>query len=293
MMKGYIYKYTFPDGKVYIGQTVRPIAARHREHTMPSTGKFNVGFWEAWQKYGNAKLETLETVDAKDASELTSILNRLEARYVDVFKALDPQFGYNRIPGGYATSATKKVLMKSFRKLIPEVWGERAFFYQSLKNKIELLFDEPVILDPEEIAFVNESVLPIVDEDYRGFITISDNGELQIDIDSSDDKVDDDLEDFLIDETYSWLTFAVNEIEECERDEVYRSIWDYVLSNSAAILSERAILKMDKEGHIIKEYESITEVMHDLNLSYSANIYYALEGKQKTAYGFVWKWKNH
>jgi hypothetical protein len=51
-MKGYIYKYTFPDGKVYIGQTVRPVAARHREHITPSTGRVNVGFWEAYQKYG-------------------------------------------------------------------------------------------------------------------------------------------------------------------------------------------------------------------------------------------------
>ena len=292
-MNGFIYKYTFPDGKVYIGQTVRPIAARHREHTMPSSGKYNVGFWEAWQKYGDAKLEILETVDAKDASELTSTLNRLESAYVDEYNALNPQFGYNRVPGGYATSATKKALMKYFWKLVPKVWGERAIFFKILRNKIDLLFEEPVYLEPEEIAFVNESVLPIVDDDYRGFITISDNGELSINIDSSDDEADEDLDDFLIDETYSWLTFAVKEIEECERDEVYRVIWDYVLSNSSSILSEKAILKIDKEGNVVKEYESITEVMHDLNLSYSANIYNVLEGKQKTAYGFVWKWKNH
>ena len=48
-MKGYIYKYTFPDGKVYIGQTRRPIELRHAEHLNPSTGPLNPGFWEAYQ----------------------------------------------------------------------------------------------------------------------------------------------------------------------------------------------------------------------------------------------------
>ena len=40
-MKGYIYKYTFSDGKVYVGQTRRHISIRHREHMSPSTGPLN------------------------------------------------------------------------------------------------------------------------------------------------------------------------------------------------------------------------------------------------------------
>ena len=36
----------------------------------------------------------------------------------------------------------------------------------------------------------------------------------------------------------------------------------------------------------------MAEVMHDLNLKSPVNIYNALEGKQKTAYGYIWKYKN-
>ena len=51
VMKGYIYKYTFPDGKVYIGQTRRDPQIRHREHISPVTGSTNGGFWRAYSTF--------------------------------------------------------------------------------------------------------------------------------------------------------------------------------------------------------------------------------------------------
>ena len=45
-MKGIIYKYTFPDGKVYIGQTRRHPEKRKREHLAKDVGPTNKGFWE-------------------------------------------------------------------------------------------------------------------------------------------------------------------------------------------------------------------------------------------------------
>lgn len=32
MNKGYIYKYTFPNGKIYIGQTKTSVEQRHKQH---------------------------------------------------------------------------------------------------------------------------------------------------------------------------------------------------------------------------------------------------------------------
>lgn len=74
-MKGYIYKYTFPDGKVYIGQTRRPIEIRHSEHLNPSTGPLNPGFWEAYQKLGMPVLTVLETVEDDDQTRLIQLLH--------------------------------------------------------------------------------------------------------------------------------------------------------------------------------------------------------------------------
>ena len=51
-MKGIIYKYTFSDGKVYIGQTRRPQEIRKREHLNAIVGPTSSGFWDAYQCQG-------------------------------------------------------------------------------------------------------------------------------------------------------------------------------------------------------------------------------------------------
>ena len=45
------HKYTFPDGKVYIGQTRRDPQIRHREHISPVTDPTNGGFWRAYSTF--------------------------------------------------------------------------------------------------------------------------------------------------------------------------------------------------------------------------------------------------
>ena len=48
-MKGYIYKYTFSDGKVFIGQIRRHPNERNREHFDEIVGKLNPKFWDAYE----------------------------------------------------------------------------------------------------------------------------------------------------------------------------------------------------------------------------------------------------
>lgn len=284
-MKGFIYKYTFPDGKVYIGQTVRPVAARHREHTTPSTGKLNSGFWTAWELYGDANLEVLETVEESDAFALSEKLNILEISLIDKYRATDPRYGYNRVPGGYGTSASKKVLQKAFRKEFNKLWEDRAIFYSNLEEIIHQAAYEPVYLDQDQFIFLRDCALPEVDTEYSKYIQLAANGQLSF---FCKDK---EHADFFIDEALSWLLFTVYGLSEIESSELAREVESYVLSNSNNILSEGIIQKVDKNGKVVKEYGSINEVMHDLNLSYSTNIYNVLEGKQKTAYGYIWRWK--
>ena len=95
-MKGIIYKYTFPDGKVYIGQTRRHPEKRKREHVDAIVGPTNSGFWEAYKKFGEPQYEELYEVELDNVDELVYVLNVMETMFIQFYKADRPEFGYNK-----------------------------------------------------------------------------------------------------------------------------------------------------------------------------------------------------
>lgn len=94
-MKGVIYKYTFPNGKVYIGQTRRNPELRHREHLDPITGPCNSGFWREYQKFKDYKYEIIETVQETNEDVLVKKLNQLETYHILKCNSYDPLYGCN------------------------------------------------------------------------------------------------------------------------------------------------------------------------------------------------------
>ena len=98
-MKGYIYKYTFPNGKVYIGQTIHP-RSRMTQHLCESTGSRNVAFWRAYEKYGEVEYRLIRIVEKDSREELCDVLNELEQKYIAEYKSDDRRFGYNLTSGG-------------------------------------------------------------------------------------------------------------------------------------------------------------------------------------------------
>ena len=76
-MKGTVYKYTFSDNKVYIGQT-RHAALRHKEHLDKTSGPTNSAFWEAYQRLGEPEYEILFENEFENEFELESALNIIE-----------------------------------------------------------------------------------------------------------------------------------------------------------------------------------------------------------------------
>lgn len=97
--KGVIYKYTFPNGKVYIGQTINP-RSRKSQHLCKSTGARNVAFWRAYEKYGSVEYEEIEHVAENTREELCDKLNDLEQKYIAEYKSTNPNYGYNLTSGG-------------------------------------------------------------------------------------------------------------------------------------------------------------------------------------------------
>lgn len=53
----------------------------------------------------------------------------------------------------------------------------------------------------------------------------------------------------------------------------------------------KPILQYDKNGNFIREYSSMTEAGKELGLNSPGNIGSCLTGKRKSAYNFVWKYK--
>lgn len=56
--------------------------------------------------------------------------------------------------------------------------------------------------------------------------------------------------------------------------------------------NNKPVLCYDKNGNFIQEYTSVKRASEFLGKNCSSNIVHCLNGKSKTAYGYVWKYKN-
>lgn len=94
--QGVVYKYTSPDGKVYIGQTINE-KARKRIHKF--LGKeancvFNIAIREiGFENFEYTILYKSEYII--DVDRLKKKLKELEQQYIQEYKSYDPEFGYN------------------------------------------------------------------------------------------------------------------------------------------------------------------------------------------------------
>lgn len=83
------------------------------------------------------------------------------------------------------------------------------------------------------------------------------------------------------------------EVVFCEDN--WEEIRNHIEVNKEEILAnnkpENTIVKIDKKGKIVKEYIYPYEIKDEMGLSNLTNIYNVLEGKQRHAYGFTWRYK--
>ena len=275
-MKGYIYKYTFPDGRVYIGQT-RRLKNRDWEH-FGKMGKTNPRLWDAYIQYGKKPdFEIIETIEIAREQDLVEKLNELETKYIQEYQSSNPEYGLNIARRGNVPIPRDKVLENEFRRM----WTSRAEQWypvlECIKNKIfktheplteeEMVFYETYLID-ENVAFVD--------------------GLRKHEFNINDLKSNSDDALFFMDQTI------------CCAEYIYRiSTWEqinrYIEQNKEQILAENKpepyIVQMDKAGSIICEYSSRSEIKEKMQLSNLTNIFNCIEGKQKSAYGYIWRYK--
>jgi len=98
---GLIYMYISPSGKKYIGQTINE-RNRKSQHKV-KTSRSKTYFGKAIRKYGFENFEYKVLIKFKpniDKIKLKRILNKLEQRYIKLYKSDEREFGYNLNKGG-------------------------------------------------------------------------------------------------------------------------------------------------------------------------------------------------
>jgi hypothetical protein len=166
---GYIYSFTFPNGKQYIGQTSRSYENRWREHKCDSNNSnkpyYHTPLYRAIRKYG------WDTI-VKDVICLCNIeqLNDMECLYIERCKTLHPN-GYNLTTGGNENSGDsiytlnkKSINHQKYSKGLPRFMTTRPMVkrtvfvirkhpnckYRQFDNKLECLEYLLEITDNEE-----------------------------------------------------------------------------------------------------------------------------------------------
>lgn len=122
MRQGIIYRYTAPNGKIYIGQT---ISETHRKAVHRNQAKNPKDYFhKAIAKYGfdAFKYDVIFRTASKDESRLKFLLNTMESYYIRKFQSNNPDIGYNLTTGGEGFSGkhseeTKKKMSESHRGL--------------------------------------------------------------------------------------------------------------------------------------------------------------------------------
>lgn len=261
MRSGVIYLYTFPNGKVYVGQTRRSPKIRHREHFDSNIGPLNGAFWKAFQEQGEPTFEILECIQHEDIDTLVKLLNERETYYIDKYKAADPNYGYNIKTSGTASTHSGSKIMKVcdsfFLKYKHTIWPE----YEEMKKKI----------GQEETMTEHEKEL------YNAYF-VEDNPFYGCKKEDKDDG-------FFY---YEWLHFADISLEY----DLRTIVCEYVHDNAAELLENYfdndTIYQLDKDGNIIAKFDSQADAAAVLEAATTANINNVILGKQESAYGYKW-----
>ena len=107
-----VYKFTFPNGKVYIGQTINKLRIRIKSHCYNACNKDRSDFYtlkcNAIKKYKSFKVEVLYQGDDLDIQEIY---------YINKFNSINKEYGYNLESGGvlnkHHSEETKKKISEA------------------------------------------------------------------------------------------------------------------------------------------------------------------------------------
>ncbi len=155
--------------------------------------------------------------------------------------------------------------------------AETGIRFHSIIEKIEA--GDQASLTENEKTFIRECLLQN---------NLFDNA-LRKTLNPDDFSIRDGGDPFWLEEAMEFASFVYKE----EREE---EICRFIKENADQILREekegKIIQQIDKEGNIVREYVTKEEICEAFNIIRIDNITNVLKGKQKSAYGFFWRYKS-
>lgn len=258
---GIIYRYESPSGKYYIGQTIDEKRRKATHKNLASKG-IDLPFYRAIRKYGfeNFEYVVLFTIQSRSKERVKVVLNALEKYYISRYKR-GGKLLYNVTDGGDGIIGDKVT------DKITAYWnGKSEQEMKDWSDKISFSKSKPVLQFNLDGTFVKEYT-----NIYRSEIK------------------------------------NPQEVMRCARGEIYTSggyIWKYkkdcenLLTRRGNLKKQsinlgksgppkKPILQYSKDGEFIREWTSASDVQFIKRKA----IVECLSGRNKTAGGFIWKYK--
>ena len=268
-----IYKHTFPNGKIYIGQTKQTLEERF------CNGKGYRGcpyINHAIEKYGwtSVKTEIIQT-DIPSQEEA----NKLEIYYIEKYEARNPNIGYNIAIGGGVVNKIKD-------EAIYQKWTEGLSVIEISRL---LRYDRHVVSDILKQYNVTQKEIHDRKSKNTGLMHRKYDYEAIYQYWNQYHDVEKVLKHF-----------------NCCYDTLLRVFKNYNVSKEERAMSHRAKLQQSKKGNnkkqvmqfdlndnYIQTFNSIVEANLYLNKNREADrIIAACKGRAQQAYGYKWKYAN-
>ena len=296
MINGIIYMYTSPSGKRYIGQTINETKRKSKFNDLTKLYAGGGKLEHARLKYlpENFTYEILESIIFNNKDEIGETLNNLEIKYIKMYDTY--KTGYNSSVGGRFNYSEKSSMSHIGKKHSEETKLKISKGIKKTKSS-ENYYQKPMSSENIEKAR-NRQSKKILQYSLSGeFIKEWDSGKsagLFYNVDAGGilkcckgkNKTS---------TGYIWR-FKINDIFE-EKIVVDISTKSSDKAKNALMTLDKAnkckksILQYDINNNFIKEWESVSDIYHELNKNGGGIIAKVCTGKLEKAYGFIWKYK--
>ena len=284
----FIYKYTFPNGKVYIGQTYKG-SNRFGNHI--EYHKQPVHF--AMLKYPDYKKEILEYCSIDEVDER-------EQFYIALYHSMEKPFGYNLTSGGnknkqWAPEVRQRIIEKlknpseeTRRKMSARSAGSRNPMYGIHRKLAENPHSKPISLYDlsgnklREFDCIKRAVIELELPKYASSQIVANCRGKILSAHGFIWRYTEDKEPVL---AYKRKTTKGFKHSDESKEKMRKSRLGKIGGPRA-----KAVLQYDLDGNFIQEFISANNADVRLKLS-RGNVYSACIGKKKSVGGFMWRFK--